>query len=113
MEARQGFQVQGPYPINSYSLASLLIYVRSTARRPLTADHLADVFGPRNEVAHIAVAELYSAVMRGQRTAYPRLTSFYEEWDRIFGAVYGERLERREQPQKKLRSFMGWLPPCV
>lgn len=98
MEPRQGFQVQGPFPINSHSLASLLIYVRSTARRPLTADNLADVFGPGNEVARVVVAELYSAVIRGQRrSAYPRLTSFYEEWDRIFGAVYGEKLEKAEK----------------
>ena len=95
---QQGFHVQGPFPVNSHSLASLLIYVRSTARRPLTADSLADVFGPGNEVARIAVAELYSAVMRGQRrSAYPRLTSFYEEWDRIFGAVYGEKLETADK----------------
>lgn len=95
---RRGFQVQGPFPIDRQSLASLLIYVRSAARRPLTAENLASVFGPGTEVARIAVAELYSGVMRGQRrSAFPRLTSFYEEWDRIFGAVYGEKLEKAEK----------------
>lgn len=93
----RGFQIQGPFPINRQSLASLLIYVRSARRKPLTAENLAAVFGPGNEVARIAVAEFYSGVMRGQRrSAYPRLTSFYEEWDRIFGAVYGEKLEKAE-----------------
>ncbi len=97
-QARSGFQVQGPFPIDSQSLASLLIYVRSAARRPLTAEHLAAVFGPGAEVARIAVAEMYSAIMRGQRrAAYPRLTTFYEEWDRIFGAVYGEKLDKAEK----------------
>lgn len=95
---QQGFQVQGPFRVDAQSLASLLIYVRSASRRPLTAESLAQVFGPGNDVARIAVAELYSAVMRGQRrSAYPRLTSFYEEWDRIFGAVYGEKLEKPEK----------------
>lgn len=44
------------------------------------------------------MAELYSAVMRGQRcSAYSRVTAFYEEWDRIFGAVYGEKLGKAEK----------------
>lgn len=94
---RRGFQVQGPFPIDRQSLSSLLIYVRSAARRPLTAENLASVFGPGTEVARTAVAEFYSGVMRGQRrSAYPRLTSFYGEWDRIFGAVYGEKLDKAE-----------------
>ncbi|MFH0342196.1 MAG: Eco57I restriction-modification methylase domain-containing protein [Chromatiales bacterium] len=94
---QQGVQVQGPFPVSAQSLASLLIYVRSAARRPLTAENLAGVFGPDNEVARIAVAELYSAVMRGQRrSSYSRLNTFYQEWDRIFGAVYGEKLEKAE-----------------
>ncbi|MBI3575676.1 MAG: N-6 DNA methylase [Gammaproteobacteria bacterium] len=95
---QQGFQAQGPFPIGPDSLACLLIYVRSAARRPLTAENLAQVFGPDNEVARIAVAELYSAVMRGQRkSAHSRVETFYQEWDRIFGAVYGEKLEKAEQ----------------
>ena len=94
---QQGFQAQGPFTIGADSLACLLIYVRSAARRPLTAETLAQVFGPNNDVARIAVAELYSAVMRGQRrSARSRVATFYEEWDRIFGAVYGEKLEKAE-----------------
>lgn len=95
---QQGFQAQGPFPVGAESLACLLIYVRSAARRPLTAENLAQVFGPDNEVARIAVAELYSAVMRGQRkSVHSRVETFYQEWDRIFGAVYGEKLEKAEQ----------------
>ncbi len=94
----QGFQFQGPFPVSQSSLASLLIYVRSAARRPLTARDLAQVFGPEHEVARLAVSELYSAAMRGQRrSVLPRVATFYEEWDRIFGVVYGERLEEAEK----------------
>lgn len=92
-----GFQVQGPFLLDRRSLASLLVYVRSTARQPLYAENLAKVFGPGTEVARIAVAELFAAVMRGQRrSAYPRVNAFYDEWERIFGAVYGEKLEKAE-----------------
>lgn len=36
--------------------------------------------------------------MRGQRkSAHSRVETFYQEWDRIFGAVYGEKLEKAEQ----------------
>jgi SAM-dependent methyltransferase len=92
-----GFQYQGPFPIQATTLASLIIYVRSAARRPLTAEDLADVFGPECEVTRLAVSEFYSAIMRGQRSSkLPRVAAFYEEWDRIFGVVYGEKLEKAE-----------------
>lgn len=95
---RRGFQFQGPFPITPGSLASLLIYVRSAGRRPLTAPDLAKVFGPEHEISRLLVSELYSAAMRGQRrSTFPRVAAFYEEWNRIFGVVYGEKLEKAEK----------------
>ncbi|MBI4566819.1 MAG: N-6 DNA methylase [Planctomycetes bacterium] len=105
---RKGFQVQGPFAVDGESLACLLIYVRSAARRPLRAEHLAEVFGPDNEVARVAVAELYSAVMRGQRpSAHSRVETLYREWERIFGAVYGERLEKAEAAANETARLYG------
>ena len=93
-----GFHYQGPFPINASSLTSLLIYARAAARRPLTAADLATVFGPEHEVANVLVSEMYSAAMRGQRRSqFPRVATFYAEWDRLFGVVYGEKLEKAEQ----------------
>jgi len=93
-----GFQYQGPFPIRASTLASLIIYVRSAARRPLTAEDLAGVFGPECEVTRLAISEFYSAIMRGQRSSkLPRVAAFYEEWDRIFGVVYGEKLGKAEE----------------
>ena len=95
---QRGFHFQGPYPLSAGSLACLLVYVRSAGRRPLTAADLATVFGPSHEVARLLVSELYSAAMRGQRRSLlPRVATFYAEWDRIFGVVYGEKLEKAEQ----------------
>lgn len=93
-----GFQFQGPFPVQASTLASLIVYVRSAARRPLTAENLANVFGPESEVTRLAISEFYSAIMRGQRSSkLPRVAAFYEEWDRIFGVVYGEKLEKAEK----------------
>jgi len=105
---RRGFHFQGPYPITASSLANLLIYVRSAARMPLTAQNLAKVFNPGTEVARIAVSELYSAAMRGQRRrSFPRVATFYEEWDRIFGVVYGEKLEKAETAAEETARLYG------
>ncbi len=106
--ARKGFQFQGPYPITSSSLANLLVYVRSAARMPLTAQDLAKVFNPETQVARVAVSELYSAAMRGQRKrSFPRVATFYDEWDRIFGVVYGEKLEKAEKAAEESARLYG------
>jgi len=93
-----GFQVMGPYPVSKESLANLLLFARATARRPLTALDLSQVFGPESKVARRAIAELYSALNRGQRPSSPtRVKAFFREWDRIFGVVYGQELEKAEK----------------
>jgi hypothetical protein len=95
---QRGFQFQGPFPLTSSSLNCLLIYARSAARRPLTAADLATVFSPEQPIARLLVSELYTAAMRGQRRSkFPRVATFYEEWDQLFGVVYGEKLEKAEK----------------
>ncbi|MBI3600682.1 MAG: hypothetical protein HY097_08585 [Nitrospinae bacterium] len=44
IEEHGGFHVSGPYPISAQSISNLLIFVRASARRPLTAKELATVF---------------------------------------------------------------------
>jgi Eco57I restriction-modification methylase len=93
-----GFCRLGPYDIKEDSLANLLILVRAVARRPLTAEELARVFGPHNPLARQAVLEIYFAAMRSQRFSKSSGTkTFYREWDRIFGVVYGEKLKKAEK----------------
>ncbi|MBM4141038.1 MAG: hypothetical protein FJ242_06030 [Nitrospira sp.] len=98
VEAGQGFQVLGPYSISVASISNLLIFLRASARRPLTAKDLATVFSPTCQVTRQAVSELYSEVMRAQRRHTPsRVKTFFTEWDRIFGVVYGQDLEKAEK----------------
>lgn len=109
----RGFQMQGPYGISSSSLNSLLIYVRAAARRPLTARDLATVFGPEHPVARLLVSELYTAATRGQRRShFPRVSTFYEEWDRLFGVVYGEKLDQAETAAAETAALYG-LPSGI
>lgn len=97
-KTERGFQILGPYSICHSSLTNLLIFVRASARRPLTAKDLATVFGPDCSIARQAVSELYSAAMRAQRRQTPsRIKTFFIEWDRIFGVVYGQKLEKAEK----------------
>jgi len=98
LEARRGFQVLGPYPINKSSISNLLIFVRASDRRPLTAENLATIFAPSCQIAQQTVSELYSILMRTQRRRAPsRIKTFFQEWDRIFGVVYGQELEKAEK----------------
>jgi len=95
--AERGFQALGPYPVSSHSISNLLIFIRASARRPLTAKDLATVFSPACEVARQAVSELYSEVIRAQRRHAPsKVKTFFTEWDRIFGVVYGQELGKAE-----------------
>jgi len=95
--AERGFQVLGPFSVTASSISNLLIFIRASARRPLTAKDLATVFSPTCEIARQAVSELYSEVIRAQRRHAPsKVKTFFTEWDRIFGVVYGEELEKAE-----------------
>ena len=111
--AKPGFHFLGPYPITKDSLTNLLIFVRAAARRPLTARDLSDVFGPEHDVARQAVSEIYSAVMRAQRLSAPsRVKAFFNEWDRIFGVVYGQELEKAEKTAEET-AFLYQMPGGV
>jgi hypothetical protein len=106
IKAIRGFQVLGPYPINKSSISNLLIFVRASARRPLTAENLATVFAPTCQIARQTVSELYSMLMRTQRRKAPsRIKTFFQEWDRIFGVVYGQELEKAEKSAEETASL--------
>ena len=103
-----GFCRLGPYDIREDNLANLLIFVRAAARRPLTAEDLARVFGPDNPLARQAVSEIYSAAMRSQRfSKSSRTKTFYREWDRIFGVVYGQELKKAEKEATETAGLYG------
>jgi len=97
---RGRFQILGPYPVNEDSIGIFLLYLRSLARKPLTPEALARDFGPSGEVASALVGALHAAL-----TAHhdrPGVATFFNEWERLFGIVYGEELGKAEADAKEL-----------
>ncbi len=94
------FQVLGPYPVNEDSVNVFLLYLRSLARKPLTPEALARDFGPSGEVAGALVGALHAALKANFR--HPQVATFFGEWERLFGIVYGEELGKAEADAREL-----------
>lgn len=84
---------RGIYQFNPESARTFLTYLRALARLPLTAEHLADKFGPKSKVAQMTVSALADALeyWRNQRVEI-----FFNEWKRLFGIVYGEQFSSQQ-----------------
>ncbi|MFZ1979310.1 MAG: N-6 DNA methylase, partial [Bacteroidota bacterium] len=83
------FVLVGPYEFNNQSSRTLLAYLRALSRRLLTAENLAEVFGPQSSLAAQAVSSFADALEYW--ATKPRVRVFFEEWKRLFGIVYGEQ----------------------
>ena len=93
---KESFVRQGPYPFNPETARTLLTYLRALARLPLTAENLAQKFGPKSEIAPMAVSAFADAL---EHWGSDRVRVFFEEWKRLFGIVYGERFSAH-QPEE-------------
>lgn len=81
------FIIRGSYSFNLESARTLLIHLRALTRLPLTAENLAQKFGPESELAPKVVSALANALEYwGDQT---RIRTFFNEWKRLFGIVYG------------------------
>ena len=85
---RTDFARNGPYTFNQQAARTLLTYLRALSRRLLTAQGLAEVFGPEGNLAREAVGALCDAMENWAGS--PRVAVLYREWQRLFGIVYGE-----------------------
>jgi len=83
------FTLRGPYDFAPESARTLLIHLRGLSRLPLTAENLAKKFGPQSKLGQNMVSALANALEYwGNQT---RIRTFYNEWKRLFGIVYGEQ----------------------
>ena len=84
----QDFARLGPYPFEAPSARTLLSHLQSLSRKLLDADSLAETFGPQSPIARAAASALVDAAANwgGAQTAV-----YYNEWQRLFGIVYGEQ----------------------
>ncbi|MGH9670593.1 MAG: N-6 DNA methylase, partial [Terriglobales bacterium] len=100
----QEFSVDGPYPVSTESIDLFLGYLQSLARYRLTPEALAEVFGPKSEVARSVVGIFYHKL---QHTKNRRVQTFFAEWQRIFGIVYGQELGKAEAESRALGKQFG------
>jgi len=98
-----GFQMVGPVPVGRESVELLLLYLRSLSRKPLTPEALAADFGPQGDIAPNLVNVFYTALQAHRD--HPRVATFFAEWDRIFGIVYGEELGKAEKDAPELAAL--------
>ena len=82
------FVMDGLYPFAAESAFTFVTYLRALARVPLTAERLAERFGPKCELAQEAVGAFLDAL---ENWSSPRANVFLQEWQRLFGIVYGEQ----------------------
>jgi len=101
---RKDFARVGPLPFNSESARTFLTYLRALSRLPLTAEHLADKFGPKGGLAPAAVSAFVDAL---KNWASERVGVFFEEWKRLFGIVYGERFSAQQGERRALSRVYG------
>jgi hypothetical protein len=86
---KRDFKLIGPYPFNAQSARTFLTYVRALSRRLLTAENLAEVFGPKSKIAPQMVSAFADALEYWDSKG--RARTFFNEWRRLFGIVYGEQ----------------------
>jgi len=95
------FTRHGPYPFDPESARTFLTYLRALARLPLTAEHLADKFGPESKIAPMAVSAFADAL---ENWGGARVRVFFNEWKRLFGIVYGEQFSTQQAEEAQALS---------
>jgi len=96
------FNLVGPYDFNENSARTLLTHLRALARLPLNADNLAQKFGPQSELAPKAVSAFADALENwGDQV---KIRTFFTEWKRLFGIVYGEKFSGQKEAEAKALS---------
>ncbi len=92
------FFIRGPYDFNPESARTFLIHLRALSRLPLTAENLAQKFGPQSELAPKIVSAFANALEYwGDQT---HIRTFFNEWKRLFGIVYGEQFTGGHQEKE-------------
>ena len=100
----EDFTLIGPYHFNENSARTLLTHLRALARLPLTAENLANRVGPKSELAPKAVSAFADSLEYwGDQT---RIRTFFNEWKRLFGIVYGEQFSGQQAREAEALSSL-------
>ncbi|MGC8957639.1 MAG: Eco57I restriction-modification methylase domain-containing protein [Candidatus Kapaibacteriota bacterium] len=95
---RRKFVRRGPYDFTPESARTFLIHLRALSRLPLNAENLAQKFGPQSDLALQMVSAFANALKYwGDQT---HIRTFFNEWKRLFGIVYGEQFSGGHQEKE-------------
>jgi len=89
----------GAYDFDDESAKTFLIYLRSLSRLPLTAENLAKKFGPQSHLAPKMVSALANSLEYWGNQIHIR--TFFEEWKRLFGIIYGQQFNSKDNEKGK------------
>lgn len=90
------FILIGPYFFDQNSARTFLTHLRALARLPLTAENLAQKFGPESTLAPKAVSAFADSLKNWEAE---RVQVFFNEWKRLFGIVYGESFSGSQEKE--------------
>ncbi|HHS96712.1 MAG TPA: SAM-dependent DNA methyltransferase [Chloroflexi bacterium] len=93
--------LEEPLQINHQAMERLLLSIRAIVRRRLSPENLAEDFGPGGVVARRTVRTLFRRLRRDLEEQ-PRVRVLYDEWERIFGIVYGAQPRRAGEDAEEL-----------
>jgi type I restriction-modification system DNA methylase subunit len=88
---------EGAYLFNQETAKTFLIYLRSLYRLPLTAENLTQKFGPESKIGKDAVSAFTNAL---KNWGNERIETFFNEWKRLFGIVYGEQFNGMKKSEE-------------
>ena len=94
---RTKFFVRGPYDFTPESARTFLIHLRALSRLPLTAENLAQRFGSGSELAQKIVSAFANSLEYWGNQA--RIRTYFNEWKRLFGIVYGEQFSGHQDKE--------------
>jgi len=110
-EATSGIEIIDVYDIRE-GARTFLTFLRSLSRKPLTSEKLAEFYGPEGDIAQKAVQDLYDA-LTNSLGEHPRVSTLYNEWERVFGIVYGEEMGQIQDDRHLFGNIYGLEDPEV
>lgn len=90
-------EFDNPNDIEVYTLEEgairFLTHLRSLSRKALKPDELTRSFGPEGPIAISSIKLLYKKLQYALEDGDPKVETLYEEWERVFGIIYGENAD--------------------
>ena len=76
--------LRGPYDISRETILRLIEAIRGLRRKKLAVDELLNDFGPKSDIAKLAVRTFYNRVMNSKSK---KVKILFEDWKRLFSQV--------------------------